>query len=151
MDEVDDNAAPHTDDAVSGSDGQGTVTEVRNRLDRVSVRDREDSVLPPLLSRPRHKPWLSSVDELSPTNGVSEDVGYNSPADASISPPSSPMLPTPSSSAVPTPTSSPKMSPRVRETSPRMPGSFRVPKGGALLRVGSDILKGVSVLGGSAV
>ncbi|KAF8499037.1 hypothetical protein F5888DRAFT_1905950 [Russula emetica] len=167
VDEIDGKVATHTNDVVSGSDGQGrqgTVTEVRNGLDRLSVRDPEDNVLPPLLSRQKpqmHKPWMSpipsnnpSVDDLSPTDAVSEDVDSSSPASdsisPSISPPSSPMLPTPTSSAMPTPTSSPTMSQRERETSPRMPGSFRVPKG-ALLRAGSDILKGVSMLGSSPV
>jgi hypothetical protein len=161
VDEIGGKVATHTDDVVSGSDGQGAATEVRTRLDRLSVRDPEDNVLPPLLSRQKQqkqKPWLSpipsnnaSVDDLSPTDGGGEDVDSSSPASDSISPPSSPMLPTPTSSVIPTPTSSPTMSQRGRETSPRMPGSFRVPKGGALLRVGSDILKGVSVLGSSPV
>jgi hypothetical protein len=159
VDEIEGKVATHTDDVVSKSDGHGTVTEVRDGLDRLSVRDPEDNVLPPLLSRQRQqKPWLSpipsnnpSVDDLSPTDAVGEDVGRSSPASDSISPPSSPALPTPTSSAIPTPTSSPTMSQRGRKTSPRMPGAFRVPKGGALLRAGSDILKGVSVLGGSPV
>ena len=161
VDEVDGKVATQ-DDVVSGSDsdGQGAVTEVRNGLDHLSVRDPEDSVLPPLLSRQRlkkQKDWLSpipsnnpSVDDLSSstTHAVGEDVDSSSPASDSISPPSSH---TPTSSAIPTPTSSPTISQRGRETSPRIPGSFRVPKGGALLRVGSDILKGVSVLGSSPV
>ena len=159
VDEVDGKAATHTNEAVSKSDGHGAVTEVRNGLDRLSVHDPEDNVLPPLLSRQRQqKPWLSpipsnnpSVDDLSPTDAAGEDVGRSSPASDSISPPSSPPVPTPTSSAVPTPTSSPTISQRGRETSPRVPGTLRVSKGSALLRAGSDILKGVSVLGSSPV
>ena len=152
----------HTDDAVSGSDsdGQGTaVTELRNGLDRMSVRDPEDDVLPPLLSSrqkmQKQQYWLSpipsdnpSVDDLSPAHAVGEDADSSSSASGSNSLPSPP---TPISSVIPTPTSSPTLSQRGRQTSPRMPGSFRVPKGGTLLRVGSDILKGVSVLGSSPV
>jgi len=161
VDEVDGKVVTHTDGVISGSDGQGIITEARNGVDRLSVRDPEDNVLPPLLSRQKQekqKHWLSpipsnnpSVDDLSPTDAVGEDVDSSSPASDLISPPSSPTVLTPTSSALPTPTSSPKMSQKGRETSPRMPGSFRVSKGGALLRAGSDILKGVSVLGGSPV
>lgn len=149
--------ATHTDGVVSesDSDGQGTaVTKVRNGLDHLSVREPEDNVLPPLLSRQKvqkQQPWLSpipsnnpSVDDLSPRHAVGEDADCSSPASGSSSPP------TPTSSVVPTPSSSPTIFQRGRETSPRMPGSFRVRKG-ALLRVGSDILKGVSVLGSSPV
>lgn len=162
VDEVDGKVATHTDDVTSGSDGHGTtVTEVRNGLDHLSVRDPEDNVLPPLLSRQKQqkqKAWLSPIpsnnpseDDLSPTDAAGEDVDSSSPASDSFSPPSSPMLPTPTSSVTPTPTSSPTISQRGSETSPRMPGSFRIPKRGALLRAGSDILKGVSVLGSSPV
>ena len=161
VDEVVGKVATHSDNVVSGSDGQGAVTEVRTGFDRLSVGDSEDNVLPPLLSRQKpqkQKPWLSpipsgnpSVDDLSPSEAAGEDVDNSSHASDSISPPSSPMPPTPTSPVMPTPTSSPTMSQRGRETSPRIQGSFRVPKGGSLLRAGSDILKGVSVLGGSPV
>lgn len=157
VDEVGDRAG-HTDDEVPGSDGQG-INKVRNGLDRLRVGDPDDDVLPPLLSR--HKPWLSpipsnnaSVDDLSPERAASEE-GDSSAESAYASPASSPMLPTPSSSVAPTPASSPTIlypsPPRGRESSPRMPGSFRVPKGGALLRAGSDILKGVNALGGGPI
>ena len=156
VDEVDGKVATHTDGMLSGSDGQGTVNEVRNGLDGLSVRDPEDNVLPPLLTR--QKPWLSpipsnnpSVDDLPPTKAANEDDDRGSPASGSISPPSSPMPPTPTSYVTPTPTSSPMMTQRGCETSPRIPGSSRLRRGGSLLRAGSDILKGVSVLGGSPV
>ena len=153
-----DDEAGQTEDAVPGSDGQG-VMQVRKGLERVSVRDPEDDVLPPLLSR--HKCWMSpipsnnpSVDDLLAAHGASEE-DESSPASASVSPSSSPMLPTPSSSVNPTPASSPTISfsspPRGRQSSPVMPGSFRVARGGALLRAGSDILKGVNVLGSSPI
>src|SRR5258708_17130935 len=111
VDEVDNK---HTDDVESDSDGQGTVSEMRSGLDRMSVQGPEAKVIPPLLSR-RHKPWLSpipsnnpSVDDLSPTHAVSEEVESSSPpTSTSVSPPPSPMIPTPTSSAIPTPTSSP--------------------------------------------
>ncbi|KAF8480826.1 hypothetical protein DFH94DRAFT_430355 [Russula ochroleuca] len=163
VDEADEKAG-HTDEVVvSGSDGQG-INKVRKDFDRLSVRDPGDDVLPPLLSRHKHKPWLSpipsnnpSVDDLSPARAVSEEVD-SSPESDSVSPASSPTPPTPSSSVAPTPASSPTISyaapPPTRgrgSSSPSMPGSFRIPKGAALLRAGSDILRGVSVLGSSPV
>jgi hypothetical protein len=48
------------DDVGSGSDGQG-IKQVQKGLNRVSVRDPEDDVLPPLLSR--HKPWLLPIQQ----------------------------------------------------------------------------------------
>jgi hypothetical protein len=62
VDEVDDTPG-HMDDVGSGSDGQG-IKQVRKGLNRVSVRDPEDDVLPPLsplLSR--HKPWLPPIQQ----------------------------------------------------------------------------------------
>ena len=155
VDEVD-NTPGHTDDVRSGSGGQG-IKQVRTGLDRVSVRDPEDDVLPPLLTR--HKPWLPpipsnnpSVEDVSPDRAVGEEVDSSPESSGSLS--SSPMLPTPSSSVILTPTSSPPVSPaRGRESSPSMPsmpGSFRVTKRG-VLRAGSDILKGVGAIGGSPI
>ena len=152
----------HTDEAVSGSgtDGQGIgINKERRGIDHLSVRDPrgEDVFLSPL--PPRHKPWLSpipsnnpSVDDLLPARTASEQVD-SSPESDSVSATSSPTPSTPSS-VIPTPTSSPTMPyatppTKGRRSSPSMP--FRIPKRAALLRAGSDILKGVSVLGSSPV
>jgi hypothetical protein len=72
-----------------------------------------------------------------------------------VTPPSSPLPETPPSSSFSTPLSSPIISSsphqRGRQSSPRIPNSFRIPKGSSLMRTGSDILKGVGLLGGGHI
>ncbi|KAI0294808.1 hypothetical protein BC826DRAFT_1185638 [Russula brevipes] len=167
VDEANRNVTPGaTDDDVASagvSDEQGS-NAILNGLDHLSVQDSDDDILPPMLSR--HKPWLSpvpsnnpSADDLSPASAAAEDADglrmCSSPASTSISPPASPLPQTPSSSTFPTPVSSPTISSptrqREREASPRIPNSFRIPKGASLVRAGSDILKGVRVLGGGPI
>ena len=161
-----DEKAGHMDEVVSGSGSDGqSINKARKGIDHLSVRDpRDDVLLSPLL--PRHKPWLSpipsnnpSVDDLSPKRAVGEEVDSSPESDSVSAASSSPTPATPSSSVVPTPTSSPTMSYAKPPTptkgrgssSPSLSGSFRIPKRAALLRAGSDILKGVSVLGSSPV
>ncbi|KAI9509864.1 hypothetical protein F5148DRAFT_1282521 [Russula earlei] len=166
VDKADHDETGLTDDDPCASD-EGS-SEMRNRLDLLSVEDGDpvDDILPPLLSR--HDPWLSpipsnnpSADHLPPTSVPTEEVEVDnsltdgSPAMPFVSPPASPLPETPSSSAFSTPASSPMISspprPKERDSSPRIPGSFRIPKGATLMRAGSDILKGVSVLGSGPI
>jgi len=158
VDEADRDVTHVTDDVPSPSDEQG-LSEVRKALDRLSAGDTVDGILPPLLSR--NKPRLSPIPSNNPSVVdlppgpvvVAHEVVGNMPADhspqsGSASPPASPLLQTPSSSPTIS-SSSPRQ--RQRESSPRIPGSFRIPKGSTLMRAGSDILKGVSVMGGSPI
>jgi hypothetical protein len=148
------------DDVAPVSASNEGLSAIEKRFDHLSVQDpEEDGVLRPLLSR--NDTWLSpipsnntSVDNLSSTCPATEDVDglptSCSPTSSSLSPPASPLPQTPPSSYS-TPVSSPKISSpqqKGRESSSPL-GSFRFPKGSALMRTGSDILKGVSVLGGS--
>ncbi|KAI0005355.1 hypothetical protein BJV74DRAFT_880629 [Russula compacta] len=165
--DADDMPAPASDD-----EDQKLSEVVRRRLDRLSVavssvrEPPEDDILPHMLSRHRHGPWLPpipsnnlSADDLSPTScAVTEETvdillhTCNSPTSGSFSPPASPLPQTPSS-VFSTPRSSPTISSpsmptqKEGESPPRIPSSFRIPKGSSLLRAGSDILKGVSVFG----
>ncbi|KAI0307458.1 hypothetical protein B0F90DRAFT_1673841 [Multifurca ochricompacta] len=135
------------------------VSEVEMALDHLSIQGRADGTLRPLLTR--HNPWLSpipsnntSADDLSPACPVIDNVDnpprYCPAKSALVSPPSSPLPQTPSSTYS-TPVFSPKIesppSPKQSE-SPRIASSFRVPKGGTLMRAGTEILKGVTALGG---
>lgn len=147
------------DVAPSSAYNEERASAMRKRFDGLSTQD--DGVLPPLLSR--NDTWLSpvpsnnpSVDDLSPTCTVAEDVDglptSYSPTASSLSPPASPLPQTPPSSSFSTPVSSPTISspPQQRGRQSSSPlTSFRIPRGSALMRTGSDILKGVSVLGGS--
>jgi hypothetical protein len=151
-------SGPADDVASSSAYDEEGVSTMRKRFDRLSAQD--DGVLPPLLSR--NDTWLSpipstnpSVDDLSPTCTVTEDIDglpmSYSPTASSLSPPASPLPQTPPPSSFSTPVSSPTISspPQQRGRQSSSPlSSFRVPRGSALMRTGSDILKGVSVLGG---
>ncbi|KAH9964585.1 hypothetical protein BC827DRAFT_1188030 [Russula dissimulans] len=161
LDEADHDVTRVADDVPSASDEQG-LNEVRKALDRLSVEAPVvDGILPPLLSRnkPRLSPILSnnpSVVDLPPRPIAADDLVDNVPAangalefgSGSASPAASPLLQTPSSSPTVS-SSSPRQ--RERESSPRIPGSFRLPKRSTLMRAGSDILKGVSVMGGAPI
>ena len=163
VDEADRELKDLKEDVSTASNDEGLST-AQMRFDHLSVKEPQDGILPPLLSV--HKPWLSpipsnnpSVDDLSPTSTGTEEADIlptSCPATSpSVTPPSSPLPETPPSSSFSTPMSSPIIpsSPHRtgRQSSPRIPSSFRIPKGSSLMRAGSDILKGVSLLGGGPI
>ncbi|KAI0248108.1 hypothetical protein BJV78DRAFT_1285070 [Lactifluus subvellereus] len=137
--------------------------EMEQALDHLSIQERVDGILPPLLTR--HNRRLSpipsnnpSTDDISPPCAVAEDVdilsSYRPATSCSVSPPPSPSPQTPSSSAYSTPVSSPTISSSSSQSergSPRIASSFRIPKGASLIRASADIIKGVSVLGGPPI
>ena len=163
VDEADPEESGVTVDVASASESnEEGVSAVQRRFDRLSFEGTDGVLLPSLSHR---NPWLSpipssnvSVDDLTRTCTATEDSEAKgsptscSPVSASVSPPASPLLQTPSSSSFPTPASSPTISSPPRQkgrgSSPRIPSSFRIPKRSSLMRAGSDILKGVNVLGG---
>ncbi|KAH9005878.1 hypothetical protein EDB86DRAFT_2876852 [Lactarius hatsudake] len=159
VDEADHKASPVTKPSPA-PDGEQELTDALNAIDRLSVQDPEDGILPPLLTR--QKPWLSpipsnnaSLDDVSrePSTVAAEGVG-DLPLylPVQVSPPPSPLPQTPPS-VYSSPVASPKISspsPSERE-SPRIGSSFRIPKGASLVRAGADILRGVSVIGTSPV
>ena len=159
VDEADREVKDLKDDVSPASNDEGLST-TQTRFDHLSVKEPQDDVLPPLLSA--HKRWLSpipsnnpSVDDLPPTCTATEEVDISPTpyptTSPSVTPPSSPLPETPPSSSFSTPMSSPIISSSPhhpgRRSSPRIPSSFRIPKGSSLMRTGSDILKGVSLLG----
>ncbi|KAH9043861.1 hypothetical protein EDB85DRAFT_2138544 [Lactarius pseudohatsudake] len=138
-------------------DGEQELTDALHAIDRLSVQEPEDGILPPLLTR--QKPWLSpipsnnaSIDDVSrePSTVAAEDPPLYLPVQ--VSPPPSPLPKTPPS-LYSSPVASPKISsPSPSERgSPRIGSSFRIPKGASLMRAGADILRGVSVIGTSPV
>lgn len=169
--DTDDIPAPASD-----NEDQNLSEVVRKRLERLSVavssvrEPPEDGILPHMLSRHRHGPWLPpipsnnlSTDDLPHTSctvtGETVDIllhTCNPPTSGSFSPPASPLPQTPPSvfsTPLSSPTiSSPSMQTQKRGESPlRIPSSFRFRKASSLMRTGSDILKGVSVLGSGPI